>query len=436
VPNRQIDVNGYWLIRDNPISKVGVFPYLGSEIGAPDPDKVYRVYRPQEELESEETIDSFNLLPFINDHEFLGDGATPPERKGIQGATGEAAYVEGGYLKNNLRVYSTFIQDAITNGKKELSPSYRCRYDFTPGVYDGQAYDVVLRDIRGNHLARVDKGRTGPDVAVLDRCTIAQDAMEFVAMDDLVEQIKALVQQAVQAQLEEAATVPPEGAEASTPAGDEDPLADTAAETDPSLETSVEGESLGDEDDEPEPADQEEGEIAEVASEGDAEEGDPEASPEAQAEEASGLLGEMTSLMARAHLALQATEAAPTADNAAKLARAMDALRGGRKRRVKRKARALDAATVVRQIAARDQLAKRLRPHIGTFDHSRMISDRDVAKYGCKKLGLRASDGMESAILEGYLQAARAPHQTIVQDSARPTARTTAGKLWGAKEAE
>ncbi|STZ15545.1 Uncharacterized protein conserved in bacteria [Morganella morganii] len=82
---RTYDNNGWLEVKDNPISKAGVFDYLGAEIGAPEPDRIYKVFRPPEELGSEETIKSFRLTPFIVDHEMLGKNATPAEKKGIQG---------------------------------------------------------------------------------------------------------------------------------------------------------------------------------------------------------------------------------------------------------------------------------------------------------------------------------------------------------------
>ena len=38
----------------------------------------------------------------------------------------------------------------------------------TPGVFNGQYYDGVQTDLRGNHLGSVREGRSGPDVSVLD----------------------------------------------------------------------------------------------------------------------------------------------------------------------------------------------------------------------------------------------------------------------------
>lgn len=78
---RKYDKNGFFEVRDNPISKVGIFPYMGSSIGADEPNRIYRVYRPEEELSNEETIESFKLLPFVDDHAMLGSGEIPAEKK-------------------------------------------------------------------------------------------------------------------------------------------------------------------------------------------------------------------------------------------------------------------------------------------------------------------------------------------------------------------
>ena len=166
---RTYDNNGWLEVKDNPISKVGVFDYLGAEIGAPEPDRIYKVFRPPEELGSEETIKSFRLTPFIVDHEMLGKNATPAEKKGIQGVIGENVYFEHPYLRGNIKIFSDAALSDISSGKIDLSPGYRSRYDFdNPGVYEGEAYEVVQRHLRGNHLALVDEGRTGADVAVQD----------------------------------------------------------------------------------------------------------------------------------------------------------------------------------------------------------------------------------------------------------------------------
>jgi hypothetical protein len=188
---RLADLNGWWEVQNNPISKNGVFDYLGSNIPGADPSKVYRVYRPASELSDPAFLDSLRLIPFIDEHTMLGPeelGATPAERKGVHGVIGEKVAFDGRYVRVNLRIYSESMKNAIDSGKTELSLGYQCTYDLTPGVFDGQAYDAIQRDLRANHLALVGEGRMGPDVAVLDhgtdRLTITADSLEFKPMCD------------------------------------------------------------------------------------------------------------------------------------------------------------------------------------------------------------------------------------------------------------
>lgn len=180
------DLNGWIEIQGNPISKVGVYPYLGAQIGAPDPSKIYYVFRPPEELSKPATLDSFKLLPWIDEHAMLGSEFTAAERKGIHGVIGEDVYFDDPYLRANIKIFSQSLQDKIEGGKIELSPGYRCRYVAESGSYNGQQYDYVQRDIIGNHLALVKQGRTGPDVAVLDHFKITLDSGAFmpIAQDE------------------------------------------------------------------------------------------------------------------------------------------------------------------------------------------------------------------------------------------------------------
>lgn len=232
---RQRDLNGYMTVRDNPISKVGVFDYLGSEIAGHDlpGDQAFKVYRPAEELADEDTIASFRLMPFIDEHEVLGDNATAPERKGIQGYIGEQVRFESPYLLGNIMIPSRAAQIAIDAGKIELSPAYRCVYEKKDGVFEGQPYQFIQRQIRANHLALVTEGRTGPDVAVLDHRTITIDSKRLTPMEftpEQLEQLKALVLEIM------AASAAADQSEPETPAADADAPAEEekpAADADP-----------------------------------------------------------------------------------------------------------------------------------------------------------------------------------------------------------
>lgn len=182
--------NGWYEVARNPLSKVGVFPYLGKSINAPDalaePNKIYMVYRPEEELGDPEAVRSFRLTPWVDDHAMLGDpdvnpSLTAPEKKGVHGVIGEQTQYDPGdrTLYGNIRLWSPSLASAIDAGKKELSCGFRCVYEFVSGVFEGQRYDAIQRKIRGNHVASVKHGRMGPGVAVLDHFDFALDANEL-----------------------------------------------------------------------------------------------------------------------------------------------------------------------------------------------------------------------------------------------------------------
>ncbi|PWF25051.1 DUF2213 domain-containing protein [Corticimicrobacter populi] len=430
---RQTDVNGFLLVRNNPITKVGVFPYLGSEIGAPEPDKVYQVYRPQEELERPETIKSANLVPWINEHEFLGAEGTPAEKKGVQGTTGESAYFDYPYLRNNIRLYSESMQGLIDRGKVELSPSYRCRYEFASGEFEGQRYDAVQRDILFNHLASVDEGRTGPDLKVQDALTITYDSAEFINMEfteEQLAQLRALIEQVL-------AEKKPAGSDNDTPkTGDEvDPDKKPSTDADPAAATAAAAT----------PEEKEAAAKTVESAEGAAE----------MVELAQEAVAEAKEALEEVQEAAKEVEAAPTADGIKRLKDAMDGLKAARAKATKaadavalaqsvsdlarQVAKGQDTGAIIKQMAeqvsARDALAKRVTPFIGAFDSAQMLSASDVAKYAVGKLGIKAHDGAEMDVLEGYLQAARPDSETIVNADQKPArAEDAAAKLWSEKK--
>ncbi len=99
-----------------------MFQYLGRSIGAPEPDKIYNVYRPAEEF-TPETLESFKLIPIVNDHTMLGPpeaGLVPAEEKGVHGTTGEDVVFEDGVLYAPLRIFSETLSRMIESGKTAL----------------------------------------------------------------------------------------------------------------------------------------------------------------------------------------------------------------------------------------------------------------------------------------------------------------------------
>jgi hypothetical protein len=165
---RENDRNGYVTIQRNPITRAGIFQYAGRSLpDAEDPDRIYNVYRPLEELQNPETIDSMKMLPLINEHKMLGEGYEGEfSDKEKHGTTGENIVIEGNDILAPIRIFSLALKKLIDAGKKGLSLGYRCRFEKIAGEFNGMRYDYIQRDIRGNHLALVNEGRSG--TAVLD----------------------------------------------------------------------------------------------------------------------------------------------------------------------------------------------------------------------------------------------------------------------------
>ena len=175
---RIYDTNGWPEILDNPLSKAGVFPYLGKNLPVPglEPNKVYYVYRPVEELSDPDFIDSVKLMPWIDEHIMLGNKGVPAEEKGVEGTIGEKVYFNKSNetLYGNLKLFSNDLQYKIDfEKKKELSLGYIFRLEVKSGVHKGQSYNFIQRKLRANHLALVEKGRMGPEVAVQDENDIS-----------------------------------------------------------------------------------------------------------------------------------------------------------------------------------------------------------------------------------------------------------------------
>lgn len=176
--SKEIDSNSFELVRDNPLSAEGVYLYSGRMIGLPnlDPDKLYPVYRPAEELEK--AAESFNNVPFIIGHEMIGEGATPYDQRPASGVLTNVKY-KAGKLYGDLKIWSEKMKNKILSGVKELSLGYKSIYERSRGVFNGQTYDFIQRNLRGNHLALVKNGRMGSEMRVYD----AKEAMTFDSIE-------------------------------------------------------------------------------------------------------------------------------------------------------------------------------------------------------------------------------------------------------------
>jgi hypothetical protein len=357
---RKHDINGWMEVPGNPISKVGVFQYSGRAIGAPNPDKMYNVYRPESELNNPETIASFQLLPFINDHpaDMLGSSlADLPtvDGKPAEGVIGEKVYFDFPFLRGNLKFFTDRIAQAVDAGKREVSAGFRCMYEKAAGNFNGEPYEYIQRKIRGNHVALVEAGRMGPEVAVLDHLILTFDSKELIKMTDPVKTDPA------------------------TPAKDgegEMTLAEITAVI-KAIGPQIKG--LTD---------------AMATLSGGGAPATPPADPVADADPAAPAATPVVN------------PATPAAD--ADPVKALDALEK-RIAKLEAPAKGLDAKDVMVAIGNRDKLYTGVSRLIGAFDHSEM-GVQEIAAYAVKKLNIETPAGSEVVAVNAFLQA-RAPAQ-------------------------
>lgn len=167
---RSFDKDGRMRVSISRISKADVNPYWGREIVGGeelglDPDRVYNVFRPPEELEK--AAATFNTIPILLIHKHVT--AEKPQKELIIGTTGSNGSFDGEYLTNDLAFWDgEYIEKIEGDEQRELSSSYRYKPVIKSGTYNGAQYDIVMTEIMGNHVALVVEGRAGPEVTVAD----------------------------------------------------------------------------------------------------------------------------------------------------------------------------------------------------------------------------------------------------------------------------
>lgn len=364
VSAREVDQNGYVTIKKNPITRAGVFMYSGRALPDADPNKMYAVYRPLEELTRAETLESFKLLPIIDEHEMLGDGyERGAEEKGTHGTTGEEIAVNGFDILAPLRIFSRTLKTLVDSGKRGLSMGYRCVFEKSAGVFEGMPYDYIQKNIFGNHIALVNQGRVGTAVLdhhwAFDHFDLALETEENKMADENKaggEEKKEMTLTEITAALGSLMPMMEKVNEfmvaASGAKADKEVNNTAALDGDTKLEA---GEQAEDADDDEEKKDDEKSKKKEDAMD---------------ATEISGLKQRLSAV------------------------------------------EKVNTKSIFAEAAARDALVKEVSPVIGTFDHADMTAD-DVAKYACDKLGLKSAAGAERASLAGYLAGVKANAATV-----------------------
>lgn len=162
---RSVTPEGFLVCHDVPIARTGTQLYTPEEIPLePSPDGLVRIDRLPEEVFREETIASFEGKAVTVEHpdEFV----TPDNWKNL--SVGFVQNVrQGGGIDDDLLIADLVITDPgaieyVNNELPEVSAGYEAEYEQTePGR-------GLQREIVGNHIALVERGRAGPRCSIQD----------------------------------------------------------------------------------------------------------------------------------------------------------------------------------------------------------------------------------------------------------------------------
>lgn len=149
-----------WLRVDATLTRTGVFEYR-----LPD-GNVRRELRLPEEVFKADALKSFELVPLTLEHpdEFLTAENTKAHSVG---SVGQDVRRDGDFVRSTLMCTDGDAVKQVTDGsRREVSCGYLCDLEMSPGEWNGLKYDAIQRNIRGNHVALVVKGRAGPEARV------------------------------------------------------------------------------------------------------------------------------------------------------------------------------------------------------------------------------------------------------------------------------
>ena len=176
---QEMTPEGFLLCRNVPIARTGTQLYAAGEIPVePDRNGIIRIERTEDEVFRPETIASFNGKPVVDEHPPTGKVTPDSFRVHSAGVTINPRRGDGLRHDSNFLFADLLIQDQdairqVRMGKREVSAGYDAEYQqIAPG--HGRQRNIV-----GNHVALVAKGRCGPLCAIGDSDTMANRVQLF-----------------------------------------------------------------------------------------------------------------------------------------------------------------------------------------------------------------------------------------------------------------
>lgn len=166
-PSREILPGTGFLRAPAKINRTGIQQYTARELGLDGGDsKILRLWRPPEEVAK--AVKTFESATVTDEHPPNGVDAVNWHLL-AKGDVRDCS-MAGDFTEAVIIVRDQSQIDLVKDGKAELSCGYEFSLDMTSGTTPaGEQYDAVQRDIVGNHVAIVDRGRAGSRVRIADR---------------------------------------------------------------------------------------------------------------------------------------------------------------------------------------------------------------------------------------------------------------------------
>lgn len=152
------------------VARTGIQEYMAAEIGLTDgdPTRIIRVYRPESEVFSKDSLATYAYRPVTSNHPDVQVTADN-WKEHSRGQTGPDIARDGEFVRVPMVLMDRSIIKEWEDGKRELSMGYSAEIVMTDGVTpEGEKYDAIQKNLRMNHLALVSRARGGDKLKLGD----------------------------------------------------------------------------------------------------------------------------------------------------------------------------------------------------------------------------------------------------------------------------
>jgi len=178
-----------YLVATSRIARMGIQKYRAAELGdvainaGYAPDDIVKVYRPEEEVFSDSTMQSLSRVPITINHPKEAVTADNWDKYAV-GEVGDTVARDGSWLVVNPMLKDAEAIRVAKTSHKEFSLGYTANL---VKARDGVDADFEMKDIRVNHLSLVGRARAGKEARLTNDKGIEMELKTVVVNDKAVQ---------------------------------------------------------------------------------------------------------------------------------------------------------------------------------------------------------------------------------------------------------